>query len=263
MKPDPETYEGILARLHLRAILPALADLIEIDETAQAIARKMNLALCFRSWSGIETLLQFEAGKLIIDPATENFAPLKLAFPSDKQVNNLFLHRAFPLVLPNWRLWKLPQMLKFRRLSTRMESILKADPVSLRSDPLLLQTHIHLLIGSLIPSAFTTLARHENASKDILAGNSGLIQLQISGYPIQSWINCRGPDSTTSGSGTAPRSPDLVITFRDLETALLSTRLELDALAATSGGDIKLEGKIPLGDAANAVLDRISLYLTI
>ena len=263
MKPDPETYERILARLHLRAILPAFADLIEIDKNAQDIAHKMNFALCFRSWSGIETLLHFEAGKLIINPASENLAPLKLAFPSDKQVNNLFLHRAFPLILPNWRFWKLPKLMKFRKLSARLESILKSDPVQLRSDPSLLQTHIHLLMGSIIPSAFTVLARHEIASQNILSSQSGLIQLQVSGYPIRSWIDCQDPESTTYGSGAAPRLPDLAITFRDLETALLSTRHELDALAATSGGDIKLEGKIPLGDAANAVLDRISLYLTI
>lgn len=263
MKLDPESHESLLARLHLRAILPALAALLEIDEIAQSIARKMNLALRFKSWSGIETHLQFDSGKLIVDPPSESLSPLTLSFPSDKQVNNLFLHRAISLILPNWRVWKLLKMLRFRKLSDRLESILKADPLQLRSDPQLLQTHIHLLIGSIIPSAFVVLARYENASQDILSGQSGLIQLQVSRYPIQSWIDCQEPEATTSGLGAAPRSPDLIITFRDLETALLSTRHELDALAATSGGDIKLEGKIPLGDAANAVLDRIGLYLTI
>ncbi len=262
MKPDTDPFESMLARLHLRAVLPTLVELTKIDATAKELVGTLSFSLRFKSKSGIATTLQFDKGALSIDPDSLIAPPLQFFFPSDKQINNLFLKRGFPIILPNWRIWKLIKMPRFQKLSARLERILKAAPDELRANPELLETHIHLLLTSLIPRAFIELARNERYSKETLSGNAGLIQLQVVDTPIQSWLDCQSTDFAY-GSGQAPRSPDLFISFQDLETALLSTRNELDALAAVSGGEIKLEGNIPLADAANAVLDRISVYLTL
>jgi len=263
MRPDPVTFESIRARLHLRAVLPALATLVAVDSEARTIAEKLDFALRFKSQSGAQTTIQFQNGTIAIDPKSGSPSPFTLHSPSDKQLNKLFLKEGLPVVFPSWQLWKLPELLRFQKLSDRLEKVLKADLPDLRANSSLLRNHIKLLIEAVIPAAFTQLGRHEPKSKEILSGHGGLIEFRVSGHPIQSWIDLQNTETIEYGSGSPPRSPDFIITFQNLDTALQSTRNELDALAATASGDIALQGKIPLGEAANAVLDRISLYLKI
>ncbi|MEM9400533.1 MAG: hypothetical protein AAF984_10015 [Verrucomicrobiota bacterium] len=262
------TKEHLLARLHLRALLPTLAELVRIDESAQKIIENWNFTVRFTSATGISTTLQFKKGTLFVDPERRFYFPLNLMFASDKQVNNLFTKQDRAVPIPIWGLQYLPAMLHFQKLTNRLENILKASVKDLQSDEDLLRKHVRLLMGRVIPAAVAQLGTYEAESQAILKSKVGMIQIEVKDESIKSWIQCstigRNGDSRPSlrsGFGAAPTAPDFIMSFRDLPTALLSINNELDTMAAATGCDISIRGSLPLGEAVSMIMERVALYL--
>jgi hypothetical protein len=70
-----------------------------------------------------------------------------------------------------------------------------------------------------------------------------------------------GAAACPAGWGEPPRRPDVRITFGDVDIAFSALREEIDTLAAVGGGQIKVEGLVPLADGLNLVMQRLGLYL--
>ncbi|MEM9445173.1 MAG: hypothetical protein AAGA18_07445 [Verrucomicrobiota bacterium] len=257
--------EHIQARLHLRAVIPTLVELVAIDETAQKICSDWNFNVCFSSCSGIKSSLGFQKGAVVASSAADSISGLKLLFLSDKQVNNLFLKSGLAIPIPVWGFRHLPTVTSFSKLTDRLEEILKAPVESLEKDSELLYCYVRLLIQKLIPCAVTELALHEAESQQILGLKKGMVQLVVNTpeptEPIQSWIHI-GTQTIHCGVGIAPQTADFVLIFRNLETALLSIRNEMDTLAAASGCEVNLQGNIPLGEAVSLIMERIGIYIS-
>lgn len=250
---NAQEKDHLLASLHLGAVLPLLSELIRTDAKATQIADHYSLRLRFSTPSGISSTLSLGSnGK---PPSL-----LHLRFLSDKQVNAMFLKTGPSVPLPIWGFHLLPKLGTFQKLTTRLEQILKPEPTDL-DDARFRETHLTLLLGSLIPAAVAILANLEHESRHALHPfPNAMAQFMVEDGKISSWIRSE-KGVFTHGTGTPETKPDVLLHFRDMDTALAAVQNRLDNLAALGSGELIVEGLIPFADSLSLVMDRVSSYL--
>ena len=185
---------------------------------------------------------------------------LELLFLTDRQVNNLFFGSGFTLPVPVAGFGHLARLRTFSKLAARLKQVLDPSPREL-NDCELLETHTDLLMGELLPSAITQLARFDEPCRRWLAPFADrMAQFEVAGG-TSSWLRF-DKSGAVYASGTPEQLPDVVIAFRDRRVAVDAVHGDLDNLAALGKGDMTVRGLIPLADALGRVLDRVGLILS-
>ena len=249
------TREHCLARLYLRAVLPALPAFVRGDVAARRAVRAWRFAVRFASPSGVATTLAFRDGTPEIDPTRTGFA-LRLLFLSDRDVVRAFRRTGRPRVLPWGGLHHLARLSALAGLLARMDEVLNASPdETARQGWQALR--VEILIGHLLPAAVAELGAHDPECRSALAPFGDFVA-QVSAPPLASGWIARRDEALTSGSGAAPDAADLQLVFRDPEVALSAIDGQVDHLAASVTGEISVRGMIPLADAIARAMEKVS-----
>ena len=254
----PAADDHSLARLYLRAVLPALPAFVRGDAQARDAIEAWRFAVRFTSTSGVATTLAFRDGAVAVDPPRPGFA-LRLLFLSDREVVRAFRRAGAPRVLPWGGLHHLARLPALARLLTRMEAVLSAPPDEVTRYGWQ-ELRVDLLFGHLLPAAVAELGTHERGCRRLLAPFGDFAaRIAVPGV-TGGWLARRG-DRIAGGHGNAPSSPDVQIEFRDAAVALSAADGRIDHLAASATGEILIRGMIPLAEALAQVMERASLCL--
>ena len=251
--------EHILARLHLKAVFPTLGALVRLDDGAQSLVAGQHFGVRLTTRSGLSTRLDFRDGEVLVNSERAGHRALELFFLSDRHLNRTFSGAGFSMPIPVRGFGHLARLRTFTRLTDRLQRVLTASRRDL-VDHQLLEIHTGIMMGELIPSAIAQLVDYDKACRQWLAPyRDALIQFEVVGGK-SSWIRFR-KSGAVYGSGSTGEFPDVIISFRDREVALSAIHGDLDSLAALGKGQVIVRGLIPLADALDRVLDRLSFLL--
>jgi hypothetical protein len=254
-----DEHDHILARLHLKAVFPTLAALVRLDDGAQSLIAGQRFGVRLKTCSGLSTRLDFLDGEVQVDSEKAGHQALELLFLTDRQLNKTFSGTGFSLPIPVRGFGYLARLRTFSKLTARLQGILTASPRQL-VDRKLLEIHVGLLMGELIPSAIAQLVSYDAPCKRWLAPyRDRLVRFEVDGG-TSSWIRFRKKGAVVA-SGTPGELPDVIISFRDRDVALAAIRGDLDNLGALGKGQMTVRGLIPLADTLGRVLDRLDFLL--
>jgi hypothetical protein len=239
------TQDEIAARLYLHAVLPAFEELARVSPRAQALIADWNCGVEFALSGGDGAAVQFQAGTVSVLPRRCAEAAISLFFLSASQLVNQFEGR-FSLPLPRRGVLKLASLYRFLRLSKILEEELEQHP--------------RLLLGVALASLPPLIAHDVEARRLMGECPPGLAEFSIPGDKLYGWVEWKD-NQIHWGRGHAPRTADVVISFRDKETALAALRGELDEWAAIGSGELKVRGLTPLAETLGLVMARADHYL--
>ena len=244
-----------LARLYLRAVLPALSTYVAKDEAARRTVEGWRFAVRFASTSGVATTLCIRDGTVLVDtPATG--LVLRLLFLSDRALVRAFRREGVPLVLPWGGVHHLVRIPTLLNLLAGMEAVLNS-PVTGTSQGDRRELRVALLLGGILPAAVAELGVHDRECRRLLDPFGDFVaQLSVSRMS-EGWILRRGVRMQW-GRGSAPAPPDVRIEFRDSDVAQSALDGAIDQLAASATGEISVRGMIPLADALGLVMEQVA-----
>jgi hypothetical protein len=148
--------------------------------------------------------------------------------------------------MPRRGILHLPSLARFQKLG----NILQAE----------VERHPRLLLGVALASLPLLTERDAKAREYLRECPPGLAEIGIPAHDLFGWIECKN-GKMSSGRGRAPRAPDVLISFRDEQTALAGLRGELDELAATGSGDLSVRGLLPFAETLGLIAARAAIYL--
>lgn len=244
-----------LARLYLRAVLPALATYVARDESARTAAEGPPFTVRFASTSGVATTLAIGHGAVLIDPPAPGFA-LRLLFLSDRALVRTFRRQGPPLALPWGGLHHLIRLRPLMALLAGMEGVLNT-PAEESSRGGRRELRVALLLGEVLPAAVAELGVHDRECRRLLDPFGDFVAQLSVAQVSEGWIRRRGARMQW-GRGPAPAAPDVRIGFRDAGVAQSALDGLLDRLAASAAGEISVRGLIPLADALGLVMENVS-----
>lgn len=250
------------ARLLLKAIFPAFADLFNATPAAREGLETANLRLRLQTGSGLRSTLSFENGVCHCLDEQRVPADIILHFLSDRLVRPHLQGRPFatPVPIRGIRLWK--QIRSFSRLSKLLENSLNGGPTLPDDDPASRGTQSWLMLGVCLRAA-VQLSRHEEFSRNFVRNlPDGYAEFRIGDSEQSGWIECAG-GKLAAGGGAPPAEPRVRVLFPDAETALEALNDQVDLVAAAGSGRIRVEGYLPLADALGVLFDRVPAYLKI
>ena len=254
-----DEHDHILARLHLKAVLPTLATLVRVDHRAQSLIAGQQFGVRLRTRSGLSTRIDFLDGEAQVDSQIFGDRAIELLFLTDRQLNRTFSRTGFSLPIPVGGFARLSRLRIFSKLAARLHRILTTSlrqPVNQK----LLDIRADLLMGELIPSAIAQLVSFDPPCRRWLTPYMGkLIQFEVVGVG-SSWIRFQ-KDGAVYASGSSGELPDVIIAFRDRDVALAAIHGDLDTLGALGKGQMTVRGLIPLADTLDRVLDRLGRLL--
>ncbi len=254
--------EDILARLHLHAVLPALADLVALSPDARKISSTWNFSLRLQLPGGpAATLVSPGDGTLRVTPSAGTPARLVLTFLSARQLNRTFLNQSALPPLPTGGFWRLLNVRPFVALTRLLDRCLQPTPAALLDEPFR-RLHLRLLFRVLV-EAVPTIAEHDPVARHSLSHTpDGLAELRVPSLALVGWMHwARGRMTSAPGPAPAGTAPDAVITFTDLPTADAALLGRLDPNAAVGLGRVDVRGLVPLADGLSAVMDRVEGYI--
>lgn len=259
MTPD---FSSTLARLHLHAVLPALADLAALVPEARQIAARWNFSLRLQLPGGpAATLLSPGDGTLHVEPGRDAPARLVLTFLSAHQLNRTFLNQSALPPLPTGGFWRVLNVRPFIALTKLLDRHLQPAPEAL-TDEAFRRIHLRLLFRVLI-GAVPAVAEDDPVAHHSLSHTPpGLVELRVPALGLVGWMHwAHGRLTSTYGPAPADAAPDAIITFTDLPTADDALLGRLDPNAAVGLGRVDVRGLIPLADGMSVVMDRVEGYI--
>ena len=186
----PPSGAHCLARLYLRAVLPALATYVARDESARTAAEGPPFAVRFASTSGVATTLAIGHGAIVIDPPAAGFA-LRLLFLSDRALVRAFRRQGLPLALPWGGLHHLVRLRPLMALLAGMEGVLNT-PAEESSRGGRRELRVALLLGEVLPAAVAELGVHDRECRRLLAPFGDFVAQLSVAQVSEGWIRRRG-----------------------------------------------------------------------
>jgi hypothetical protein len=255
----PFSRDAALAQLNLHAVLPALEDLVRLSPPARQLIEGWNFSLRMQLGRGPAATLVSESGRLTVHRDAAHSAQLVLLFLSASQLNRTFLNQKAMPPLPVAGFWRLAKVRTFTALTKLLDQALQPTPEALR-DPTFRLLHLRLLFKVLL-GAIPVIGSHDPPSRHSLGHTPpGLAEIRAPALELVGWADW-ADGRLTSGTGPAPRSPDVIITFCDRETTDAALLGKLDPNAAVGLGQIDVRGLVPLADGLSLVMDRVEGYL--
>ena len=260
---EPPSRAQTLARLHLHAVLPALADLAALVPEARQIAARWHFSLRLQLPGGpAATLLSPGDGTLRVEPGRDAPARLVLTFLSAHQLNRTFLNQSALPPLPTGGFWRVLNVRPFIALTKLLDRYLQPTPEALTDEAFRRDSP-----AAAVPRAGWRGAhgRGERSRRAPHAypypGGSGGAARAIARARGLDALGARTPDQRASVPRPAGSAPDAIITFTDLPTADDALLGRLDPNAAVGLGRVDVRGLIPLADGLSVVMDRVEGYI--
>ena len=245
-----------LARLYLRAVLPALSTYVAKGRVGEESGRRAALRGALRKHQrGRDDACAFGHGAVLIDPPAAGFA-LRLLFLSDRALVRAFRRQGPPLALPWGGLHHLLRLRTLMELLAGLEGVLNT-PAGESARGGRRELRVALLFGEVLPAAVAELGVHDRECRCLLAPFGDFVAQLSVAQVSEGWVRRRGARMQW-GRGSAPAAPDVRIGFRDADVAHSALDGLLDRLAATAAGEVSVHGLIPLADALGLVMEKVS-----
>jgi hypothetical protein len=255
----PVSREVVLAHLHLHAVLPAIEDLVRLSAVARQLIEGWDFSLRMQLAGGPAATLVSADGRLTVYRDAARAAQLVLLFLSASQLNRTFLNQKAMPPLPIAGFWRLGKVRTFTALTKLLDQALQPAPAAL-ADPEFRLLHLRLLFKVLL-GAIPVIGRFDPPAIHSLGHTPpGLAEIRSPALDLAGWAEW-ADGRLTSGSGAAPRPPDVVITFCDRDTTDAALLGSLDPNAAVGLGQVDVRGLVPLADGLSLVMDRVETYL--
>ena len=252
-------HDATLACLHLHAVLPALEDLVRLSPPARRQIDGWDFSLRLQLAGGPAATLVSQQGAITVHRDATPPAQLVLLFLSAAQLNRTFLNQKALPPLPVAGFWRLGKVRTFTALTKLLDQALQPSAEDL-AKPEFRRLHLRLLFKVLL-GAIPVVGARDPASRHSLGHTPpGLAEIRAPALDSLGWAEWTD-GRLTSGTGAAPRSPDVIITFRDEATADAALLGKLDPNAAVGLGTVDVRGLVPLADGLSQVMDRVETYL--
>lgn len=244
----------LTSHLHLRAVLPAVAELPAARTEARELARDWRLPVRFALRGGPSTLVH--------PPGAPGGRALTLLFFTPGQVNRTFANQPAPPPLPLGPLWRAAGLRPFLALTKLLQKTLEPTPAELAAaTPEFLDAYLRLTFGVLL-RALPVVGAGDGPSRAALShAPAGTLTVEASALGLTGWVRWDGHGEPASGAGPAPTAPAATLRFTDRATLLDALTGHLDPMAAVALGRVEVRGLVPLADALGVVMDRVEHYL--
>lgn len=254
-----EAKEMVLARLHLRAILPLLEDIAEYDPQVQELTKGWNAVIQFQLPGGDPAAaLIFKQGRL--EAVTEDCPGPKvtLTFNNPWELNDVFQGKSDKNPRPNlMALLHMAKLTKIDQVLGRLEHYLKPQD-DLLNDRDAFAFCVKLSIYALT-YGIREVGEYDPELNVISPGlPEGTLAINVIDGPSSSVTVKNGKFFPAKGPA---QKPNAILEICDLETAWAMIQGRLDIFAAVGGSKIKIRGFVPLLDGINPLMDRLSQYL--
>ncbi len=251
--------QKILARLHLHAVVPVIAKIVEFDREAQEITKGWEATIQFGYFGRPVVQLQFAGGKCRVYRQAAVKPDVNFFFPTPALLNNMFTGQGFTLPLIGG-FWNVGLLKGFIALTKRLEYYLKElDGKELDDEltPKVLRAKL-----SVATWATAVLAEHDPAQ----AAFANHIK---AGHTLNLVIEPDGPNfyfkKTKSGTFLAGdgkvADPTAELIFADPAVAMELINGTIDTMAALGKRELVIRGLIPMVDDVSAVMERVEGYL--
>lgn len=248
----------IKAELYLRAVLPTLVDLVELDAESKNIIDKKSLSIIFNLRKGSKTLLKIDNGKIYssINPAESGDIHLLLMSP--EHALGVFEQAKLPLILKGFTKISFLKN-EFNNLSKRLEYFLKPSgnlELDERKISVALRFKVALRAGEV-------LGEIDPICQNILKSTpSGILMIKIKELDFETYfgsINGKWKYMEKLDNNQVVTS---ILSFNKLEIAEAMLSNKLDTFSALGLGNMEIWGLIPIIDNIGLVLGRINKYMS-
>ncbi len=252
--------ESVLAAIYLKAVVPLLEDIAEIDEEVRDIIKDWNFNLQFQLPGGLHaSSLLFKEGTVEAWRARSPGPAAVLTFSNAATLNAVFQGKSDKSPRPNlYGLFRLKELLKVDSLLKKIEYYLEPDE-DLLSDPEAFSNCVRLTLYAMVYGV--KVIGEEDPDMIPLARNlpRGIVEIRVKDGPAVHLEVENGLFNPGKGRAVEPCA---YLEFEDLQSAWIMLQGEMDQFAAIGSKKVKIRGLIPLIDGINPILDRLSLYLS-
>lgn len=261
MSPSSKAlHKTIKVRLFLDAVLPAFEDFLAQNGAAKHILGDRCFTISFQTSSGLKSFISFANRGCSVTKTSDLGSDIVIHFLSEEQLIKEFEKTGFRLPIPIRGASRLKDIKIFKQLSALFELSLRPPKEELQNLEFR-QHQVALQLGIALRAA-VILIQYEPRSKRILADiDHRLAHFSIGSEGYGAWIKIENGILLT-GKGKPIREPDVSITFKDAETALLAIGNRIDVLAAVGLQDVIIDGYAPFADALGYIFERIPIYIS-
>ncbi len=251
------TQDNIKSSLYLKAVLPSLVDLVQLDKPAKELIIPANEKILFSLRNGEKAFLKIQNGEITYSPKKIETPTIHILLMSPSHAVQVFEQGKLPFLLKGFtRISFLKK--KFDALTKRLEYYLKETQNYTEEEK---RIYAILQLKTALRSA-EVLAEKEEVSKKILAGTpQGILRIGIESINFESYFGFIDGKwkyiDRLSGQTVSS-----ILTLKDLKTTELLLTNKLDTFAGLGLGKIYISGIIPIIDNVGLVLGRIIQYIS-
>jgi hypothetical protein len=254
--PNP----SVLSELYLQAVLPCLTELVAQDPAARALIDDVDASLVFWIRGGPSLTVHLERGAIRCEAGAPGRKSIVLMFLCASHLNAFFAGNKLAIPILLWGGWRVRVLSRFAKLADRLEAVMDGHESVLASpEGRRLHTRLSLMAAGL---GLIPLSRGDEVTRAALqALPFGMASFTIEGEASATvWFDY-GRQQCAAGWSTPPRVPEVRIAFNDVGVAYAAMRDQIDAMAATGLGQIRVDGLVPLADGLNFIMQRLRIYL--
>ncbi|MGC8845881.1 MAG: hypothetical protein ACP5QY_08520 [Candidatus Hydrogenedens sp.] len=247
----------IKASIYLKAVLPTLVDLVQLDKPAKDLINSVNEKILFSLRNGEKTFLRIENGEILYSPEKKDNPTIHILLISPEHAVQVFEQGKLPFLLKGFtRISFLKK--NFDALTKRLEYYLKGPQSYTEEEK---KIYAILQLKTALRSA-EVLAEKEEVSKKILAGTpEGILKVAIESIDFAVYFG-KVDGKWRYIDQLSGQKFNSVLSLKDLETTELLLTNKLDTFAGLGLGEIHISGIIPIIDNVGLVLGRITQYIS-
>lgn len=253
-----DTMQDIIkSSIYLKAVLPSLTDLVQLDKPAKELIQSASEKIFFSIRNGDKAFLKIENSKISYSPDKEETPTIHILLMSSTHAVQVFEQGKLPFLLKGFTHISFLKK-NFDALTKRLEYYLKGPQNYTEEEK---KIYAILQLKTALRSA-EVLAEKEEVSQKILAGTPhGILKVAIESINFESYFGYidgkwRYIDQLSGQSISS------ILSLKDLETTELLLTNKLDTFAGLGLGKIHIAGIIPIIDNVGLVLGRINQYIS-
>ncbi len=247
----------IKSSIYLRAVLPSLVDLVQLDKQAKELIQSTNERIFFSLRNGDKAFIKIENGKVLYSPEKEENPTIHILLMSPRHAVQVFEQGKLPFLLKG--ITRISFLKKnFDALTKRLEYYLKGPKNYTEEEK---KIYAILQLKTALRSAEVLVDKEEVSRKIIANTPQGILKVTIESINFESYfgyINGKWKYiDQLSGENISS-----VLSLKDLETTELLLTNKLDTFAGLGLGKVHIAGIIPIIDNVGLVLERITQYIS-
>ena len=245
----------IKANINLYAILKNLEDLAEYDDEVKKLLKGKKISIQFTVKGGPKAGVIFENGICRVEQGKIKSPSVVLWFLSPAHLNKMFDGKANPVPLKGF--FKLGFLQnEFTKITEKLEYYLKPEDVKDPDEAYIeMNTRLTLTVAAF---ALPEIAKYDKEAK-ITASHipDGVIQLEVIDGPAVHIVAKGGRLQAFKGR---VKKPDAIMKMRDFTSANDFLNGRSNPFKAVAGGEVMIQGIIPMLDNLSLILDKVQQY---